>query len=161
MRTDKVVYHLLTKLPEIDNQLSGAFPFVIPQSVSIASGNFATYSIINTDAITTKTSWNDYDRVMVQISLFSSDLDSIQNLAEIIRRNIERYKGELKIDDCDYGIDIIQFENQEFVGFDEANGVYMIAQDWLFSLYRVLPNKMVDTDELNRMDTNEVGEVVY
>ena len=161
MRADIVTYNLLTETAEIAAELTKAFPLVVPNSVSLAVGNFITYSIIDTDAVTTKTSWNDYDRVKIQLSFFSSNYNDNKNLAALVRDKFDRFKGMVRVEDCEYHVDIIEFENQEDLGFDADNEVFMVAQDYQFSMFKKPPVLMVDTDEENRMDTNEVGEVVY
>ena len=142
MRADVITYYLLTQTTEISDVLTAVFPVVVPQSVSLSTGNTAVYSIVSTDAVTTKTSFNDYDRVTVQISLFSTDLDSISNAADIIRNRFDRYSGTITLNAIDYNVDLIRFVNQEFVGFDEDNEVFMIACDYLISTTNVFINNM-------------------
>jgi hypothetical protein len=134
MRADIVTFHLLNSTVAIKDELSGIYPFVVPDAVSLASGTFATYTVVRTDAITTKTSHNTYDRAMVQISLFGSDLNAVNNVADIIRIELDRYSGTVTVGGVDYIVDLIQFENREDLGFVEAERVFMVAMDFRLSL---------------------------
>jgi hypothetical protein len=134
MRADIVTYNLLTETAEIAAELTKAFPLVVPNSVSLAVGNFITYSVVNTDAVTTKTSWNDYDRVLIQLSFFSTSYNDNKNLADLVRAKFDRFKGMVSNGDDDYFVDLIQFRNQEDLGFDADNEVFMVAQDYLISI---------------------------
>jgi hypothetical protein len=134
MRADIVTFYLLNNTTAIKDELSGIYLFVVPDAVSVASGTFATYTVVRTDAITTKTSHNTYDRAMVQISLFGSDLNAVNNVADIIRIELDRYSGTVTVGGVDYIVDLIQFENREDLGFVEAERVFMVAMDFRLSL---------------------------
>ena len=128
MRADIVIYNLL-------KDSSNIFPFVIPQSTAITDGNvYMTYSVVETDSVTTKSSFNDYDRTTVQLSFFSSSLDAAMVKADAVRLLIDRYSAILTVATVEYDVDLISFVSQDFVGYDEDNEVYMIAADYQISL---------------------------
>lgn len=124
MRADIVIYNLLK-----DNHT--IFPQVVPQGVSVSDGNvYCVYNVFNTDAVVTKTSFNDYDRYEVQVSFFSADLNAALTAAESARTTLDRYKGTITVDAVNYNVQLIRFTNQEFVGYDEDTEVFMIAADY-------------------------------
>lgn len=124
MRADIVIYNLLK-----DNHT--IFPMVVPQDVGVADGNvYLTYNIIDSEAVVSKTSYNDYDRYMFQISFFSTDLNAAAAAAEQVRTTLDRYKGTITVDAVDYDVQLIRFDSQEFVGYDEDLELYMIAADY-------------------------------
>ena len=124
MRADIVIYNLLKD----DHTI---FPMVVPQSVQVADGNvYLTYNIIDSEATVSKNSFNDYDRYMFQISFFSKDLNAAASSAEQVRTTLDRYKGTITVDAVDYNVQLIRYESQEFVGYDEDLEVYMIAADY-------------------------------
>jgi hypothetical protein len=124
LRADIVIYNLLK-----DNHT--IFPQVVPQSTSFSDGNvYCVYNIFNTDAVVTKTSFNDYDRYEVQISFFSTDLNAAFAEAETARATLDRYTGTITVDAVDYNVQLIRFMNQELVGFDEDTEVFMVAADY-------------------------------
>ena len=124
MRADIVIYNLLK-----DNHT--IFPMVVPQGVEVSDGNvYLTYNVIDSEATVSKTSYNDYDRYMFQISFFSTDLNAAANAAEQVRTTLDRYKGTITVDAVDYNVQLIRYESQEFVGHDEDLEVYMIAADY-------------------------------
>ena len=124
MRADIVIYNLLK-----DNHT--IFPMVVPQGVEVSDGNvYLTYNVIDSEATVSKTSYNDYDRYMFQISFFSTDLNAAANAAEQVRTTLDRYKGTITVDAVDYNVQLIRYESQEFVGYDEDLEVYMIAADY-------------------------------
>jgi hypothetical protein len=128
MRADIVIYNLL-------KDSSNIFPFVIPQATAITDGNvYVTYSVVETDSVTTKSSFNDYDRTTVQLSFFSSSLDAAMVKADAVRLLIDRYSAILTVATVEYDVDLISFVSQDFVGYDEDNEVYMIAADYQISL---------------------------
>ena len=128
MRADIVIYNLL-------KDSSNIFPFVIPQATAITDGNvYMTYSVVETDSVTTKSSFNDYDRTTVQLSFFSSSLDAAMVKADAVRLLIDRYSAILTVATVEYDVDLISFVSQDFVGYDEDNEVYMIAADYQISL---------------------------
>lgn len=124
MRADIVIYNLLKDSHTI-------YPQVVPQGVQIADGNvYCVYNIFNTDAVVTKTSFNDYDRYEVQVSFFSADLNAALTAAESARTTLDRYTGTITVDAVNYNVQLIRFVNQEFVGYDEDTEVFMIAADY-------------------------------
>lgn len=124
MRADIVIYNLLK-----DNHT--IFPQVVPQGVTVSDGNvYCVYNIFNTDAVVTKTSFNDYDRYEVQISFFSTDLNAAFTEAETARATLDRYTGTITVDAVDYNVQLIRFMNQELIGFDEDTEVFMVAADY-------------------------------
>lgn len=124
MRADIVIYNLLK-----DNHT--IYPSVVPQAVPVSDGNvYCTYNVFNTEAVVSKTSYNDYDKYSVQVSFFSSDLNAALTEAETARTTLDRYKGTITVNSTDYNVQLIRFVNQEFVGFDEDSEVYMIAADY-------------------------------
>lgn len=124
MRADIVIYNLLK-----DNHT--IFPQVVPQSVLVSDGNvYLTYNIIDSEAIVSKTSYNDYDRYMFQISFFSTDLNAAAAAAEQVRTTLDRYSGTITVDAVDYNVQLIRFESQEFAGYDEDLELHMIAADY-------------------------------
>ena len=124
MRADIVIYNLLK-----DNHT--IFPMVVPQAVQVADGNvYLTYNIIDSEATVSKNSFNDYDRYMFQISFFSKDLNAAASSAEQVRTTLDRYTGTITVDAVDYNVQLIRYESQEFVGYDEDLEVYMIAADY-------------------------------
>ena len=103
----------------------------MPQAVQVADGNvYLTYNIIDSEATVSKNSFNDYDRYMFQISFFSKDLNASASSAEQVRTTLDRYKGTITVDAVDYNVQLIRYESQEFVGYDEDLEVYMIAADY-------------------------------
>lgn len=124
MRADIVIYNLLKD----DHTI---FPLVVPQTVQVADGNvYLTYNIIDSEATVSKNSFNDYDRYMFQISFFSKDLNAAASSAEQVRTTLDRYTGTITVDAVDYNVQLIRYESQEFVGYDEDLEVYMIAADY-------------------------------
>ena len=124
MRADIVIYNLLK-----DNHT--IFPMVVPQAVQVADGNvYLTYNIIDSEAIVSKTSYNDYDRYMFQISFFSTDLNAAAAAAEQVRATLDRYRGTITVDAVDYNVQLIRFESQELAGYDEDLELHMIAADY-------------------------------
>ena len=124
MRADIVIYNLLKD----DHTI---FQMVVPQAVQVADGNvYLTYNIIDSEATVSKNSFNDYDRYMFQISFFSKDLNAAASSAEQVRTTLDRYKGTITVDAVDYNVQLIRYESQEFVGYDEDLEVYMIAADY-------------------------------
>ena len=124
MRADIVIYNLLKDSHTI-------YPQVVPQGVSVSDGNvYCVYNVFNTDAVVTKTSFNDYDRYEVQVSFFSADLNAALTAAESARTTLDRYKGTITVDAVNYNVQLIRFTNQEFVGYDEDTEVFMIAADY-------------------------------
>ena len=124
MRADIVIYNLLKDSHTI-------YPQVVPQGVSVSDGNvYCVYNVFNTEAVVSKTSYNDYDKYSVQVSFFSSDLDAALTEAETARTTLDRYKGTITVNSTDYNVQLIRFVNQEFVGFDEDSEVYMVAADY-------------------------------
>ena len=124
MRADIVIYNLLK-----DNHT--IFPMVVPQGIEVSDGNvYLTYNVIDSEATVSKTSYNDYDRYMFQISFFSKDLNAAASSAEQVRTTLDRYKGTITVDAVDYNVQLIRYESQEFVGYDEDLEVYMIAADY-------------------------------
>ena len=124
MRADIVIYNLLKDSHTI-------YPQVVPQGVQIADGSvYCVYNIFNTDAVVTKTSFNDYDRYEVQVSFFSADLNAALTAAESARTTLDRYTGTITVDAVNYSVQLIRFTNQEFVGYDEDTEVFMIAADY-------------------------------
>ena len=124
MRADIVIYNLLK-----DNHT--IFPMVVPQGIEVSDGNvYLTYNIIDSEATVSKNSFNDYDRYMFQISFFSKDLNAAASSAEQVRTTLDRYKGTITVDAVDYNVQLIRYESQEFVGYDEDLEVYMIAADY-------------------------------
>lgn len=124
MRADIVIYNLLKDSHTI-------YPQVVPQGVSVSDGNvYCVYNIFNTDAVVTKTSFNDYDRYEVQVSFFSADLNAALTAAESARTTLDRYTGTITVDAVNYNVQLIRFVNQEFVGYDEDTEVFMIAADY-------------------------------
>ena len=103
----------------------------MPQGVSVSDGNvYCVYNVFNTDAVVTKTSFNDYDRYEVQVSFFSADLNAALTAAESARTTLDRYTGTITVDAVNYNVQLIRFVNQEFVGFDEDTQVFMVAADY-------------------------------
>lgn len=124
MRADIVIYNLLKDSHTI-------YPQVVPQGVSVSDGNvYCVYNVFNTDAVVTKTSFNDYDRYEVQVSFFSADLNAALTAAESARTTLDRYTGTITVDAVNYNVQLIRFTNQEFVGYDEDTEVFMIAADY-------------------------------
>ena len=124
MRADIVIYNLLKDSHTI-------YPQVVPQGVSVSDGNvYCVYNVFNTDAVVTKTSFNDYDRYEVQVSFFSADLNAALTAAESARTTLDRYKGTITVDAVNYNVQLIRFVNQEFVGYDEDTEVFMIAAEY-------------------------------
>ena len=124
MRADIVIYNLLKDSHTI-------YPQVVPQGVSVSDGNvYCVYNVFNTDAVVTKTSFNDYDRYEVQVSFFSADLNAALTAAETARTTLDRYTGTITVDAVNYNVQLIRFVNQEFVGYDEDTEVFMIAADY-------------------------------
>lgn len=124
MRADIVIYNLLKDSHTI-------YPQVVPQGVSVSDGNvYCVYNVFNTDAVVTKTSFNDYDRYEVQVSFFSADLNAALTAAESARTTLDRYTGTITVDAVNYNVQLIRFVNQEFVGYDEDTEVFMIAADY-------------------------------
>ena len=124
MRADIVIYNLLK-----DNHT--IFPMVVPQGIEVSDGNvYLTYNIIDSEATVSKNSFNDYDRYMFQISFFSKDLNAAASSAEQVRTTLDRYTGTITVDAIDYNVQLIRYESQEFVGYDEDLEVYMIAADY-------------------------------
>ena len=124
MRADLVIYNLLKDSHTI-------YPQVVPQGVSVSDGNvYCVYNVFNTDAVVTKTSFNDYDRYEVQVSFFSADLNAALTAAESARTTLDRYTGTITVDAVNYNVQLIRFVNQEFVGFDEDTQVFMVAADY-------------------------------
>ena len=124
MRADIVIYNLLKDSHTI-------YPQVVPQGVSVSDGNvYCVYNVFNTDAVVTKTSFNDYDRYEVQVSFFSADLNAALTAAELARTTLDRYVGTITVDAVNYNVQLIRFVNQEFVGYDEDTEVFMIAADY-------------------------------
>lgn len=130
MRADIAIYNLL-------KDSSNIYPVVIPQRINISDGSvYLAYNVINTQSITSKTSFNDYDRVTVQISFFSSDMNAVLTKADAVRTVLDRYSGTITINLTDYKVDLIRFENQEIVGFDEDLEIFMIAADYSVAMYQ-------------------------
>jgi beta-xylosidase len=128
MRADVVIYNLLKDDYNI-------FPIVVPQAVNVADGTVnMTYSLVSTDAIVSKTSFNDYDKYLVQLSIFCSDIDAAMTAADDARTTLDRYTGTITIGATAHNVQLIRFDSQEFVGFDEDNQVYMIAQDYQITM---------------------------
>ena len=124
MRADIVTYNLLKDDYTI-------FTMVVPQAVQVADGNvYLTYNIIDSEATVSKNSFNDYDRYMFQISFFSTDLNAAAAAAEQVRTTLDRYTGTITVDAVDYNVQLIRFESQEFVGYDEDLELHMIAADY-------------------------------
>lgn len=124
MRADIVIYNLLKDDFTV-------FPVVVPQGVQVSDGNvYLTYNIIDSESVVSKTSYNDYDRYMFQISFFSTNLDAAATAAEQVRTALDRYTGTITVNAVDYNVQLIRFESQEFVGYDEDLNIYMIAADY-------------------------------
>lgn len=133
MRFDVVTYHLLTTLEGI-RPLAGVFPNVVPGNVSLSSDPVIAYSQVSNTDVTTKQSYNDYSRAIVQLSIFGKSYDDCRTLADAIKSKLDRYDGGFEIGDVNYKVDLIRFQNQHDLGFDEENNVYMIAQDYLIAM---------------------------
>lgn len=124
MRADIVIYNLLKDDFTV-------FPAVVPQGVQVSDGNvYLTYNIIDSESVVSKTSYNDYDRYMFQISFFSTNLDAAATAAEQVRTTLDRYTGTITVNAVDYNVQLIRFESQEFVGYDEDLNIYMMAADY-------------------------------
>jgi len=94
------------------------------------------YNQVSTSPISTKSQYGEYDRAVIQLSIFCKSLDKCQIIAASIRAFLDRYSGTITVAGTDYRIDLVRFQNQEFVGFDEDNDVFMIAQDYQFAMTR-------------------------
>lgn len=123
MRTDIVLYYLLNQTGEF----AGIYPAVIPLSVSIEDGIFATYSIANTRALSSRTSHNEFDTIRCQISIFSALKDAAENAVIGVRDLLDNYSNA---DLEGQNVHFIRFLNREDMGFIEDEGVFMIALEY-------------------------------
>lgn len=129
MRVDVVLYYLLNQT----GRFAGIYPSVIPMSVSIASGVFATYSIANTRSLSSRTSHNEFDTIKFQVSIFSSLKDAAEVAVISVRDLLDDYSNaNVK----DQNVHHIKFLNREDMGFIEDEGVFMIALEYEIILKR-------------------------
>jgi hypothetical protein len=134
MRFDVAINHLIKNNTDIAAAITGIYPVIVPANVSAQVLPVLVYNQVSTSPVTTKDSFNDYDRSLIQLSIFCKSLDKCLAVAELIRTLLDRYSGTIAVGDTGYVIDLIRFQNQEFVGFDEDNNVFMIAQDYLIAM---------------------------
>jgi hypothetical protein len=63
-------------------------------------------------------------------------MNAVLAKADAVRTVLDRYTGTITINLTDYKIDLIRFENQEIVGFDEDLEIFMIAADYSIAMYQ-------------------------
>ena len=136
MRFDVAIKNLITQNTAIADEIAGIYPVVVPANVSAQVNPVLVYNQVSTSPISTKSQYGEYDRAVIQLSIFCKSLDKCQIIAEAIRAFLDRYSGTITVGGTDYRIDLVRFQNQEFVGFDEDNDVFMIAQDYQFAMTR-------------------------
>jgi Leucine-rich repeat (LRR) protein len=136
MRFDVAIKNLITQNTAIADEIAGIYPVVVPANVSAQVNPVLVYNQVSTSPISTKSQYGEYDRAVIQLSIFCKSLDKCQIIAAAIRAFLDRYSGTITVAGTDYRIDLVRFQNQEFVGFDEDNDVFMIAQDYQFAMTR-------------------------
>ena len=136
MRFDVAIKNLITQNTAIADEIAGIYPVVVPANVSAQVNPVLVYNQVSTSPISTKSQYGEYDRAVIQLSIFCKSLDKCQIIAASIRAFLDRYSGTITVAGTDYRIDLVRFQNQEFVGFDEDNDVFMIAQDYQFAMTR-------------------------
>lgn len=162
MRFDIVTRNLITQNTDLSNLINGVFPLVVPPNISAQDKPVVVYTQVSNADVTTKTSYNDYGRAVMQLSIFCKSYDKARIVAEWIKWLFDRYSGTVTVDRYDHKVDLIRFQNQVDLGFDEDNNVFMIAQDYLIAMVENQEHYLkVDTDKMDRMDTNQAGEVIY
>jgi hypothetical protein len=136
MRFDVAINHLIKNNTGIAAAITGIYPVIVPANVSAQVLPVLVYNQVSTSAVTTKDTFNNYDRSVMQISIFCKSLDKCKTVADALRVLLDRYAGVLTVETVDYKVDLIRFQNQEDLGFDEDNNVFMIAQDYLIAMYQ-------------------------
>lgn len=134
MRFDVVTRNLITQNVALSDLINGIFPNVVPGKVSAVDKPVLVYTQVSNTDVTTKQSFNDYSRAVMQISIFCKSYDKARNVAEEVKALLDRYSGTVTVETIEYKVDLIRFQNQEDLGFDEENEVYMIVQDYLIAM---------------------------
>ena len=130
MRVEIPIYKLLSEASSIAAIVNDRiFPNFVPQGTS---GDCITYHSDNGTSYDTKTSFNDYGRKEVQISVFCTQYDVASALIETIRLELERKSGS-------YGsapavvVDNIFYQGEQDMGFlDDVEKFHKVIEFSVF-----------------------------
>ena len=86
-------------------------------------------SVVSTTPTIHKGSGSNIDRVRVQVSIFTEDPGTADQLGSLIRLAFDRYSGMITVDTVDYSFDLILFDD-EADDYDDSQKIYFKRQDY-------------------------------
>lgn len=130
MRAEIPIVHLLSNSVNITSIVdSRIFPSIVPQG---EKGNAITYHITESESYDTKTCYNNYHQVNVQISAFCTVYNDCANLVEAIRLALERKKGSFGTNPV-VEVDNIFYQNSHDMGYlDNVNKYHKVITFKIF-----------------------------
>lgn len=133
MRADVVTYNILKNDVDVLAITSKVFPGVVPLNIS---PNLAiTYNVITTNPVQSQTIETNTDMVQMQVSVFATSYNDVQNLADVVVAAMNGKSGLFTIAGNDFKYKNIRLTGRNDLGFDDDNQVYMVALDFFIQMF--------------------------
>lgn len=133
MRADVVTYNILKNDVDVLAITSKMFPGVVPLNIS---PNLAiTYNVITTNPVQSQTIETNTDMVQMQVSVFATSYNDVQNLADVVVAAMNGKSGLFTIAGNDFKYKNIRLTGRNDLGFDDDSQVYMVALDFFIQMF--------------------------
>ena len=133
MRADVVIYNLLKNDVDVAAITTKVFPGVVPLNIS---PNLAiTYNVITTNPVQSQTIETNTDMVQMQVSVFATSYNDVQNLADVVVAAMNGKSGLFTIAGNDFKYKNIRLTGRNDLGFDDDSQVYMVALDFFIQMF--------------------------
>ena len=133
MRADVVTYNILKNDVDVLAITSKVFPGVVPLNIS---PNLAiTYNVITTNPVQSQTIETNTDMVQMQVSVFATSYNDVQNLADVVVAAMNGKSGLFTITGNDFKYKNIRLTGRNDLGFDDDSQVYMVALDFFIQMF--------------------------
>jgi hypothetical protein len=133
MRADVVTYNILKNDVDVLAITSKVFPGVVPLNIS---PNLAiTYNVITTNPVQSQTIETNTDMVQMQVSVFATSYNDVQNLADVVVAAMNGKSGLFTIAGNDFKYKNIRLTGRNDLGFDDDSQVYMVALDFFIQMF--------------------------
>ena len=133
MRADVVTYNILKNDVDVLAITSKVFPGVVPLNIS---PNLAiTYNVITTNPVQSQTIETNTDMVQMQVSVFATSYNDVQNLADVVVAAMNGKSGLFTIAGNNFKYKNIRLTGRNDLGFDDDSQVYMVALDFFIQMF--------------------------
>ena len=126
----KLIYGRLSTASNITAIIStNIYPDITPQNVDYP---FIVYSIIDSNPVDFKDGQSNLEEIDLQIDVYTQNYDTTQNLANLIRKRLDRFVGTVE----SVEVQTIKYVRQSSQVFNAELSVYWVSIDFMIKMKR-------------------------